>query len=86
MIISKSCGPSKSSKSRTQKLIYSKIVVLGIKKWFNMTVVIILVITLIILNIGRLQLGLVANKMVFSGLPIKIIVYEFFMGRPEPKL
>ena len=45
---SKSCGPAKSSKTRTQNFNSSKIVVLGIEKWFSMHAMIILVIILII--------------------------------------
>ena len=54
VIMSKSCEPSKSSKTRTQKCIYSKNMVLGTEKWFNMTAVIILVIPLIIFEYGSL--------------------------------
>ena len=41
------------------------------RKWFNMTAVIILVIPLICFDSGSLQLMLVANKLVFYGLPLR---------------
>ena len=61
-------------KTEDQNCLDTKNVILGIENVINMTAVIILVISLIIFKHGSLQLMLVANELVFDGLPIKMVV------------